>query len=189
MRHKSGIYKILNIITGLFYIGSSVNATIRWKEHKWELRNDKHANKYLQNAWNKYGAENFQFQIIEYCERLKRIEREQYWINLTQCYERHIGYNLRKVASGKFAYARPTKTKAAFRIKLPLPKNKIKSKRIISELTRAKISLSVRKRSNRWPHILGSQCRCEECRIIRKIYMVEYRNAKASKKKYENNPI
>ena len=45
------IYRIRNILTGKFYIGSSIDIERRWHEHRLHLRTDRHANKHLQNAW------------------------------------------------------------------------------------------------------------------------------------------
>ena len=59
-----GIYKILNKINGKFYIGSSRNIDKRLNDHKNLLRKEKHENKHLQSAWNKYGEENFIFEIL-----------------------------------------------------------------------------------------------------------------------------
>ena len=70
-KRVSGIYKIVNKIDGKYYIGSSCNITApslgRWYAHKRVLRINKHWNSKLQNAWNKYGEENFEFLILENC--------------------------------------------------------------------------------------------------------------------------
>lgn len=96
---KMGVYKITNIETNMFYIGSSYNITKRWKEHKNKLNRGKHDNKYLQHAWNKYGESKFKFDILELVNnRDELIEREQYWIDKTQCYKRNIGYNIAQFA-------------------------------------------------------------------------------------------
>ncbi len=50
----SGIYKIANIKTGDFYIGSAVKFNLRFNRHKFDLKNQKHYNKMLQNIYNKY---------------------------------------------------------------------------------------------------------------------------------------
>lgn len=76
---KSGIYCIKNLITKVSYIGSSKNINLRLKTHLYNLRNNKHPNKYLQNSWNKYKEDNFYIKIIEYTENL--LEREQFYIN------------------------------------------------------------------------------------------------------------
>jgi len=62
---KWGIYRILNLINNKYYIGSSKNITKRIREHKRLLRKGEHENKHLQSAWNKYGEQNFVFEIIQ----------------------------------------------------------------------------------------------------------------------------
>lgn len=65
--NKSGIYKITNKINGKFYIGSSCNLYNRLYEHIRYLKLNKHGNPKLQNAFNKYGIENFEWSIITFC--------------------------------------------------------------------------------------------------------------------------
>lgn len=79
----SGVYMIWKTVTNAIYIGSSVNIHKRWVEHKREIRNGSHRNKYLQNAVRKYGIENFKFVVLEeiHGSRLKLYSREQYWID------------------------------------------------------------------------------------------------------------
>lgn len=47
---KHGVYMIKNAINGKFYIGSSINIGIRWKEHIRRLESNCHHSSYLQNA-------------------------------------------------------------------------------------------------------------------------------------------
>lgn len=61
----SGIYHIYNCENGKRYIGSSKNVSKRIKSHKRELAFSRHRNKHLQNAYNKYGKDNFNFELIE----------------------------------------------------------------------------------------------------------------------------
>ena len=68
---KSGIYKITNKIDGKCYIGQSSNIKKRFKDHRYDLKYNKHDNPYLQNAYNKYGKDNFKFEIL--CEEKKKI--------------------------------------------------------------------------------------------------------------------
>jgi len=63
----AGIYCITNIIDGKRYIGSSVDVFDRWNHHIHQLMNGKHANRYLQRAWNKHGEEAFEFKILAEC--------------------------------------------------------------------------------------------------------------------------
>lgn len=65
---KSGIYKIVNKVDGKYYVGRAVNFRKRWTIHKRNLIKNIHPNFYLQNAWNKYGSENFEFVVVEYVE-------------------------------------------------------------------------------------------------------------------------
>lgn len=94
----TGIYKILNKINGKFYIGSAVNIETRWRRHKYDLNSNKHHNEHLQRAWIKYWNVNFEFVIIELCEKEKLIEREQSWLNFLQPFKIEIGYNLTPTA-------------------------------------------------------------------------------------------
>lgn len=65
MEIKSGVYKIVNIVNGKFYVGSSININKRWGEHKRSLRKNCHNNDFLQKSWNKHGEINFKFEILE----------------------------------------------------------------------------------------------------------------------------
>ena len=73
---KGYIYKIVNTVNNKFYLGSTNNYKIRFRKHKYDLKNQKHVNKHLQNAWNKYGEEVFNFEIIGTFENLKETEQE-----------------------------------------------------------------------------------------------------------------
>jgi group I intron endonuclease len=86
--NKSGIYKIHNIVNDNFYVGSAFKLKYRFSRHKKLLRENKHFNKHLQSAWNKYGEENFKFQIIENVEdKTVLYIREQFYIDsLNPCY-------------------------------------------------------------------------------------------------------
>lgn len=78
----SGIYIIRNILNNKIYIGSSVNINRRWNVHKRSLLNNIHHSHVLQRAYNKYGIDNFSYEIIEYIDDVnKLIEREQIWLD------------------------------------------------------------------------------------------------------------
>lgn len=62
----SGIYIITNKINEKVYIGESLDIYRRWhEEHIPQLRKKRHYNRKLQNDFNKYGEENFCFEILE----------------------------------------------------------------------------------------------------------------------------
>lgn len=103
MSMKGIIYGIRNKVNGKIYIGKSINFKQRKAQHKYYLCKDKiskkHCNRYLYNAVQKYGWDNFEFVILEECENLK--ERELAWMDkLNSCNKEH-GYNLRRDTSTK----------------------------------------------------------------------------------------
>lgn len=60
------IYKITNLINNKFYIGSTQSSfKKRIGEHLSELNGGYHKNKHLQSSFNKYGKDNFIFEILE----------------------------------------------------------------------------------------------------------------------------
>lgn len=80
---KGGIYNIRNLINNKLYIGSSININRRWSEHKNKLKYNRHPGVYLQRSYDKYGKENFIYEVIEYIEdNSKLLEREQIWLDL-----------------------------------------------------------------------------------------------------------
>lgn len=64
---SSGVYMIKNKINGHRYIGSAANIQGRWSTHIYRLNKNNHHSKYLQHAFNMYGADAFEFLVIEYC--------------------------------------------------------------------------------------------------------------------------
>lgn len=80
---KGGIYAFLNLITGMYYIGSTKNFYKRYHSHKSLLNNGKHDNSYFQRSWTKYGQINFMFVILAYIKDETKLEEiEQYWLDL-----------------------------------------------------------------------------------------------------------
>ena len=100
---RSGIYKITNLVNGKFYIGSSSDIDNRWVvEHRYNLRRGLHDNPKLQHAWDFYGEDKFQLDMIEKVEPNEKLllEREQYYLDLFKPYIRGIGYNICPTAYG-----------------------------------------------------------------------------------------
>ena len=91
----TGIYKIENKINNKKYIGQSKNIHRRWKQHKHYLNKNQHENQYLQSAWNKYGENSFNFEIICKCNEVELNQWEEYYINKYDTFsDRNKGYNL-----------------------------------------------------------------------------------------------
>jgi len=79
-----GIYKFTNKITGESYIGQSVNIHKRYIAHKNSC--DPSKKNYEDSAFHrnvaKYGFDNFEFSVLEECEKDKLNEREIYYIEM-----------------------------------------------------------------------------------------------------------
>ena len=90
---KSGIYKIENIINGKCYIGQSEDLENRIKEHKYLMSKLKENNKKLNNDIAKYGIDNFEIHIVEFCKVEELDEKEKKYIELYNSIEN--GYNTR----------------------------------------------------------------------------------------------
>jgi group I intron endonuclease len=86
---------ITNLINNKKIIGQSKDIESRWSKHKGNLRKNKHENNHLQKAWNKYGEENFIFEILEEYEIQHLISMEHYWCNLLDAFNYNKAYNIR----------------------------------------------------------------------------------------------
>lgn len=62
---ESVIYWIKNKVNGKFYVGSTTQRYVRWKTHRGKLNGNRHHCRHLQAAWNKYGADAFDFKVVE----------------------------------------------------------------------------------------------------------------------------
>ena len=95
-----GIYRIRNKLDGKRYIGSAQDFDERWDVHKKELRKGIHGNLHLQRAWNKYGEENFAFEIEEEVlgEQKVRLDIEQ--VYLDEGFKLGNLYNIARKAGG-----------------------------------------------------------------------------------------
>jgi group I intron endonuclease len=91
---KSGVYQILNTVTGKRYVGSAVNFQQRWHSHRNKLKKGLHHSQRLQNSWNKHGGDAFQFIVLEYTSRELAVEIEQKYIDHHQSFDPKCGYNI-----------------------------------------------------------------------------------------------
>lgn len=109
-----GIYVIRNLQNGKVYVGKSKNIYIRLKQHITLLNTkDKNENRYLINAWHKYGKDNFDYYVIEYFDfdESKLKIRELYWMDSLNSLNRDHGYNLRKDTDTKCDVSGDTREK------------------------------------------------------------------------------
>ena len=92
---KPGVYQIRNSQDGRVYVGSAARAIRgRWGVHRHHLRHQKHHNKFLQRAWNKYGEGSFCFSVLAHCSPEWCLAIEQVNILRLSATNRDAGYNL-----------------------------------------------------------------------------------------------
>lgn len=90
------VYQIINLINNKKYFGSTNDIERRWREHKSDSNNinSPHYNYPMQQAFRKYGLENFKFEVLP-CEFKTRYDAEEYEQEMIIKYNTygHNGYN------------------------------------------------------------------------------------------------
>jgi len=89
-----GIYSIKNTMNGKRYIGQSFDIDRRTKHHFANLICGRHVNSHLQGAFNKYGADCFEFCILELVSEEMLDIRERAWISYYKSDHAFFGYNM-----------------------------------------------------------------------------------------------
>jgi group I intron endonuclease len=81
--NKFGVYQITCRSNEKIYVGSTVRSFKKRIAQHLQAFTKENNSPYLQQVWNKYGAENFEFQILELCETKEDVlSCEQRWIDL-----------------------------------------------------------------------------------------------------------
>lgn len=106
----TGIYAITNRANGLRYVGSALLLRKRWKDHQRSLSRGNHHSIYLQRAWDKYGAESFDFAPLLYCDRENLLMYEQRAMDVLK-----PEYNIAKVAGSQIGYKHTDATREKMR--------------------------------------------------------------------------
>jgi group I intron endonuclease len=118
-----GVYKIVNMLDGKIYVGSSISLKNRKYEHFRALRKGTHKNKHLQNAFIRDKEENFQFEIIEEIKRYTDKEKlkeelyikENYWMEKLEVIKEGVcnhdlGYNMNPSSKSSLGIKRSEET-------------------------------------------------------------------------------
>lgn len=100
---KMGIYAIKNTITNDMYIGHSTDIKARWSYHKCVLQKNKHKNYNLQRDYNKYGADCFEYIIIQECEKEQLLQLEIFYTKKFGTYNISIGNNHAEITKIKMS--------------------------------------------------------------------------------------
>ena len=96
---NSGVYKIICVPTGKFYIGSASDIQARFLTHKSQLQRGIHHSIKLQRAWSKYGMDAFSFEILLVCSKLSLLLYEQLIMDGMRAVE--TGFNICPVAGSR----------------------------------------------------------------------------------------
>lgn len=118
-RKESNIYGIKCLPTDKVYVGSSVDTLHRFICHRSALEQGKHYNTHLQAAYNKYGATNFEFYIIQPVankSNLRKLETD--WIRILNTLNPAVGYNIQAegVESIDRNRSKPFKKRSGYRL-------------------------------------------------------------------------
>ena len=110
----SAAYKITNVITGDFYIGSSKDVKRRWAGHKCPSVWNRYPNNPMYLDMNKYGTDKFDFQVIAEVEIEQLKEMEQQFIEtLKPTYNRNRadGWDVERYKEWQEEYRKTDKSK------------------------------------------------------------------------------
>ena len=67
-RRPMGVYRVRNLRSGRWLIGSSADLPARLNRHEAQLRMGVHANRELQRDWNELGSDAFAFETLDTLE-------------------------------------------------------------------------------------------------------------------------
>lgn len=99
LKGKSGVYTLINNVTGDAYVGSAVDLNSRLRDY-WQVwyQRDR-GNTLIVRAMLKYGIENFSIGILEFTEAEEAVRAEQYWIDTLKPV-----YNILPIAASSMGY-------------------------------------------------------------------------------------
>ena len=93
MEKICGIYKIENKKNHKVYIGQSANIYRRWKEHRVRSQSKKYLEDNKIYPYMYAHLDDFDFSIIEQCDRIDLNQKEIYWISYYDSINSEHGYN------------------------------------------------------------------------------------------------
>lgn len=102
----SVVYQIRNLANDRCYIGSTLAALKRWRDHRSQLRGNRHHSIILQRAWCKYGEDAFVFEILEECQPERCLEREQHYLDVL-----NPAYNICRIAGNRLGVSHSEESK------------------------------------------------------------------------------
>jgi len=111
MERKSGVYQIVNTVNGKRYVGSAKCFRDRWSKHRRDLGKGVHHSQYLQRAWNKYGADKFDFEVVLVCSPADAVFYEQRMMDVHKSANHRCGYNIAPAAGSQLGLKHSQKSR------------------------------------------------------------------------------
>lgn len=149
-----GIYKIINVKDGKYYLGSTNNFDNRKKYHFRYLKQNKHWNKHLQHAYNLYGKDVFKFikeKIVDdnICDDDLLLIEQQY---IDDIFKTNIpSYNICKIAG------KPPSRKGSHPVITEEHKKKIAMQKGWKHTKDARQKMSQHRKGKTWEEIYGDE--------------------------------
>jgi|HubBroStandDraft_5_1064220.scaffolds.fasta_scaffold51565_2 group I intron endonuclease len=141
------LYKIANIKNNKVYIGKTVDFVRRWNSHK-NLAASDARHFYIHNAINKYGIDNFIFEIIsEHIDENEAYEEEVLLIAKYKSNNAKFGYNLTIGGKGVLT-DKPVSLETRKKISEAQIGIKRRKSFEVTEFTRQKLSATIKYRGN-----------------------------------------
>jgi group I intron endonuclease len=94
MEKEIGIYCYTNKVNGKKYIGQSIDLNRR------HCKMDYRLSSMFSHAIEKYGLDNFDYEVLEYCSVDNLDEREVYWISAYQTFPPSLGFGYNLTSGG-----------------------------------------------------------------------------------------
>ena len=171
MRTKiSCIYKITCLSNNKIYIGQTTDYVNRINHHKNKLKRNCDDNPYLQEDYNKYGSQNFKYEIIEKCTKESLLIRETYWINHYGGKNNSSLYNMQDLEgfNNEYCISRQGSNNVMYH-----KTHSIKVRHLLSDINKGKI-LSKEHKNNISKGLKLSNCHSEENNQKRRIALTNY---------------
>ena len=140
------IYKITNRINGKVYVGQTSLPSVQDRFDMHIKKAKQRVNRYLYDAMNHYGFDNFSVEELEHCDRDELDSREIFWISHYRSDDKNFGYNMTSGGGGGNTWARnPHKEVTSEKLRLANTgkKRSVEFSKRLSELKRGNYYIDI----------------------------------------------
>ena len=140
-RGRAGVYCWINKLSGKSYVGSSVNLSKRFNQYYNYNHLVENKNMIICRALLKNGYSKFMVEILEFCDKSRLLEREQYYLDLLK-----PEYNILTKAGSSLGFKHSEDTILKMQKAKRTPENLIKSREQMKKLKLKPFSPALRAR-------------------------------------------